>query len=164
MKNKTQNIVIILLIIISIMAIGYATFATQLTINGTAKIVGEWDVKITNIIAKNVSDGCNAGTPTFTNVSATFNAELEKPGDSITYEITIENAGTIDAVLSSITFKEGTPNGSPAIIYTNTEPISPLPAGQETTFTVTVSYDEEATEIPEITTKTITGIIEYEQE
>ena len=164
MKNKTQNIVIILLIIISIMAIGYATFATQLTINGTAKIVGEWDVKITNIIAKNVSDGCNAGTPTFTNTVATFNSELGKPGDSITYEITIKNAGTINATLSTAKFKEDTENGSSAINYETTQPALSLPAGQETTFTVTVNYDEETVEVPEIKTKTITGIIEYEQE
>ncbi len=56
MKNKTQNIIIILLTIISIMAVGYATFATELTINGTAEIVSEWNVKITNVEVKKVSE------------------------------------------------------------------------------------------------------------
>ena len=164
MKNGSKNIVIIILIIISIMAIGYATFATQLTINGTAKIIGEWDVKITNIEAKSISDGCNAGTPTFTNESVTFNAELKKPGDFVTYEITIENAGTIDAVLSNVIFKEDVENGTPAINYTTTKLAESLPAGQETSFTVTVNYEEDVEETPEIKTKTIIGIIEYEQE
>ncbi len=108
--------------------------------------------------------GCDAGKPTFTNTVANFSSKLVKPGDSITYEITIQNAGTINAVLSSATFQEDTENGSPAINYETTEPASSLPAGQETKFTITVSYDQETSQIPEIKTKTITGIIEYEQE
>ena len=48
--GNTKNIIIATLIaIILLMAVGYSAFATQLTINGTAQIIGEWNVKITNI-------------------------------------------------------------------------------------------------------------------
>ena len=162
--GNTKNIIIATLIaIILLMAVGYSAFATQLTINGTAQIIGEWNVKITNIQIQNISEGCNGGTPEYTNTTATLNGELIKPGDSITYEITIQNAGTIDAKLSKIKLTADDINGSPALKYTNTEPATNLAAGEQTTFTITVVYDADTTEVPEIKTKTITGIIEYVQ-
>ncbi len=163
MKNTKNIIIIALLIVIGIMAVGYSAFATQLKINGTAQIIGEWNVKITGIKAQYVSEGSDAGTPTFTVTSATFDAKLSKPGDKIIYEITIENAGTIDASLKSATFTPGEGNESPAIKYETTQPAQTLNSGDTTTFTVTVIYDETIQEIPEIKEKTITGIVEYVQ-
>ena len=163
MKNTKNIIIMTLLIVIVIMAVGYCAFATQLTINGTAEIIGEWDVRITGIKAQSVSGGAEAGTPTFTVTSATFDAKLSTPGDKIVYEITIENAGTINATLKGATFTADEENGSPAIKYETTEPAQTLNSGETTTFTVTVMYDETIQQVPEVTTKTITGIIEYIQ-
>ena len=162
MKNKNL-IITALLIVIVVMAVGYSAFATQLTINGTAQIIGEWNVRITGIKAQFVSEGANAGTPEFTITTATFNASLSRPGDKIIYEITVENAGTINANLQSATFTADEENGSPAIKYETTQPAQTLNSGDTTTFTVTVMYDENIDQVPEITTKTITGIIEYVQ-
>ena len=161
--KEAKIIAILLLIVISVMAVAYAIFATQLTINGKTEIIGEWNIKITKIEATVVSEGCDAGSPEFTDTTATFNAKLEKPGDVITYVITVQNAGTIDAVLNSVTFKPDNENGSPAIIYSTTDPSETLDSGDETTFTITVTYDENYTEVPEVKTKQITGIIEYVQ-
>ncbi len=162
MKNKNL-IITALLIVIVVMAVGYSAFATQLTINGTAQIIGEWNVRIAGIKAQFVSEGANAGTPEFTITTATFNASLSRPGDKIIYEITVENAGTINANLQSATFTADEENGSPAIKYETTQPAQTLNSGDTTTFTVTVMYDENIDQVPEITTKTITGIIEYVQ-
>ena len=162
MKN-TKNIIIgALFIVIFLMAVGYSAFATQLTLNGTAEITGVWDVKITNIETKEMSDGCDAGDPEFTNTTATFNAKLNKPGDSITYVVTIENKGTIDATLDGVIFKSDE-NGSEEINYTTTNLASTLNAGELTTVEITVTYKSTAEEIPEVKTKTITGIIKYAQ-
>lgn len=163
-KISTVNIVVIaLLLVICAMAVGYAAFATQLTINGSAEIVsGQWNVQITKIEATTIEGTAVAGTPTNTATTATFDAQLYKPGDSVTYTVTVENNGTIDAVLDSSTFTEQT-NGSPAIIYETTNPASELPASGSTTFTVTATFDPNATAEPEVKTKTITGIIEYSQ-
>lgn len=162
MKNSRNIIIATLLIVILLMAVGYSAFATQLTLNGTAEIIGQWDVKIAGITIKELSDGVDGGTPQFTNTSVTFNAKLVKPGDSITYEITIENAGTIDAKLSKVTFTAEA-EGSEAIIYTNTEPAQNLAAGEQTTFSVTIEFDQDTTAIPEVKTRQITGIVEYVQ-
>lgn len=163
MKNYKNIIITVLLIVIGLMAVGYSAFATQLKINGTAQIIGEWNVKITGIKAKSVSEGADAGKPEFTVTSANFYAKLSKPGDKIVYEITIENAGTMDAILQSATFTPDQENGSPAIKYETTQPAQTLNSGDTTTFTVTVIYDENMEEVPEIKEKTITGIIEYVQ-
>ncbi len=163
MKN-TKNIIIgTLLVVILIMAVGYSSFATKFTLNGTAEIVGEWDVKISKVEAKEISENCNAGQPSFTNTSVTFNCTLLKPGDKVAYEITIQNAGTIDAVLNNILFTSDEINGSPAITYETSELNAFLPAGSQTSLTVTIEYNKDTTEVPEIKTKTITGIIEYVQ-
>lgn len=161
--RKNRIVLIVLLIVISVMAVAYAIFATELKINGEAEIVGEWNIKITGIEVKEVSEGCNPGEPTFTDTTASFSSELQKPGDKITYEITIENLGIIDAVLDSATFTPDDINGSPAIIYTTVSPSETLNSGEKTTCTVTVMYDEDSEEVPDLKSKEITGIIEYVQ-
>ncbi len=160
MRNIKCIIIIVLLILT--MAVGYSAFATQLNVSGTAEIIGEWNVRIINIEAKNVSEGCNPGEPQYTNTSATFEAKLIKPGDSITYLITIENSGTIDATLDDVIFKEEE-NGSEAIKFTTTGIAPTLEPGAQTTLNVKIEYDSKTTEVPSIKTKTITGIINYVQ-
>ncbi len=143
------------------MAVGCSMFATQISLDGDTKIIGEWDVRITNIEVQSASEGCNPGTPNFTNTSATFDAKLEKPGDSIIYVVTIENDGTIDATLGMVIFKEG--NGPSEIKYETTEIKHELNAGEKTSFLVKVEYDLNTTETPSVKTKTLIGIIEYIQ-
>ncbi len=163
MKNRKNLIIIALLIIIILtMVVGYSTFVTQLNVKGTAEITGEWNVRITNIETQYVSEGCDAGEPQYDNTNVTFYAKLVKPGDSITYLITIENSGNIDATLDSIIFKEQE-DGSENIKFTTTGIAPILEAGNQTTLNVKVEYDPETSENPTIKTKTITGVIEYAQ-
>ncbi len=163
MKSAKNIIIGSLLIALVVMSIGYSNFASKLTINGTTEITGEWNVKITNVTVESVSDQCDAGSPQFTDTSVTFNAKLHKPGDSITYLVTIENLGTIDAVLNNINFYEDGINGTDAINYTTSEVAYELAAGEKTTLTINTEYLPDTVEPPEITTKTITGTIEYVQ-
>ena len=160
-KNKLI-ILISFLIIIVLMAVGYSTFATDFTINGTTEITGNWDVRITNIIATEVSDGCDAGTPTFTKDSINFSSKLNKPGDEIIYEVTIENLGTIDAELQTIIFTEEI-DGIEEINYTTSELKKDLNVGDSTTFNIIVTYVKNTECVPNVKTKTLTGIIQYVQ-
>ncbi len=162
MKNTKIFLIGALIIVILAMIVGYSAFATQTNLNATAEIIGEWDVRIINIEAKDISEDCDPGKPRYTNTSVTFDAKLAKPGDSITYIITIENAGTIDAILNDIIFMEET-NGSEAINYKTSEIDHSLKAGEQTTLTVKAMYDPKSTEVPSVKTKTIIGIIEYVQ-
>lgn len=145
-----------------IMAIGYASFATNLSIQGTSEITGQWDIRITDVTVQEASPESNPGKPTFTNTSVSFDAKLAKPGDSISYLVTIQNNGSIDAELGGIVFIEEI-EGSDAISYTLTKPDDELKSGQTTTFTITVTYKPGTTEMPESKTKSITGTIEYVQ-
>ena len=147
---------------ILLMVIGYSTFATDFTINGVSEITGEWDVRITNIKATEVSDGCDAGTPTFTKDSINFSAKLNKPGDEIIYEVTIENLGTIDAELQTIIFTEEM-DGIEEINYTTSELKKDLNVGDSTTFNIIVTYVKNSEKIPDVKNKTLTGIIQYVQ-
>lgn len=163
MRKNLIALLATLLILISIMVIGYSAFASQLTLNGTAEIVGDWNVKIVDIKVHNVSESANPGTPEYTDTTASFNAKLKKPGDTITYAITIQNAGSIDAKLESADFVPDD-NGSPAIVYETNNPAEILKAGEETTFYVFITYDSTYEGVPEIKTKNITATINYAQE
>ena len=164
MRDKKNLLIGALLFVIVVMAVGYAGFTQQLKINGSATIDGEWDVEITNIEGAKTGSA-DIGSPSYTATTATFDAKLMKPGDTATYTVTIENLGTIDAKLDSITLTPQA-DGSPAIIYTiDSQPSQNdvLAAGDSTTVVITAQYDPDATEIPENKTRTITGVLDYVQ-
>ena len=163
MKKMKYVLLISIFLAIIIMSIGYASFATNLSIQGTSQITGQWDIRITDVTVQEASPGSDPGAPTFTNTSVSFDAKLAKPGDSISYLVTIQNNGSIDAELGGIVFIEEI-EGSDAISYTLTKPDDELKSGQTTTFTITVTYKLSTTEMPEVKTKSITGTIEYVQE
>ena len=162
MRRNKILILIVFLATIILMAVGYSTFATDFTIDGNAEITGEWDVRITNIKATQVPEGCSAGTPTFTENYISFSAKLNKPGDEIIYEVTIENLGTIDAELQTIIFTEEI-GGIEEINYTTSELSKYLNVGDSTTFNIMVTYVKDTKSIPNIKTKTLTGTIQYVQ-
>ncbi len=163
MKNKKYLIILILLLAISIMAIGYASFATNINILGTATINGEWDVRITNIETIEATEGTNPGEPNYTGTKINFNAELVKPGDEIKYKITIANMGNINAKLDNVLFMSKETEEECPITFETSEIAKTLNTGEETTFTITIKYKDSASSMPEITTKAITGFIGYVQ-
>lgn len=170
MKDKKNILIGALIFAIVIMSVGYAAFATTLNINGNATIAGKWDVQITGITPV-ISGTASDATASFTATTATFDAKLMKPGDSITYTVDIENKGTIDAKLNSIVLtpesqKKDGGTGSDAILYdivSKPADSSVLAAGASTTVVVKVTYDPAATTIPTETTRSFTGTIEYVQ-
>ncbi len=166
MRQIKRNIIIgIILLLLLIMAVGYASFATEFHFKGNAEIISSWDVRITNVEVINATNGTNPGNPNFTNTTVTFNAKLINPGDTITYRVTIENLGTINAKLKNVLFQTDEINGSKAISYETTALSNILKSGDKTSFNITVTYDKDINLEPnDSKTKTITGIIEYVQE
>ncbi len=163
MKKKKYLIILILLLTISIMTIGYASFVTNINITGTATIKGKWDIRITNIETITATEGTNPGTPTFTNTKINFNAELVNPGDEIKYKITISNLGTVNAKLDDVLFMSKETIEDCPIIFETSEIAKTLNTGEETSFTITIKYQNDADTLPIINTNTITGIINYVQ-
>ena len=193
MNDKTKNVLLVALIVgLVSMTVVYATLTQVLNINTTAKIVGKdasWNVHFNApsdaIIGgyASVAEGKELklnGTTTLYNLEAT----LKAPGDSVSYTFDVENSGTIDAVIDSVTLPDIanlTITGSEAdvslvksnlefsLVYdgTTTTPAKndELKAGASRKLRLTISYKSTATDIPS-TTITVSGInshIDYKQ-
>ena len=113
--NKKTLIAIGLCVAVFFMAVGYSILKTELKITGGANITASWDVRITGITVTDVVGGAyNYEEPSFTNDTAKFKVALVNPGDSMTYQVTIENKGRLTAELNAMTI---TTSGTDAIIY-----------------------------------------------
>ncbi len=163
MKNKKYFIIFILLLAISIMSFGYAMLTTKIYIVGTANIEGIWDIRITNVKILSTSNNLKTSLPTYNNTYINFNTELTKPGDEIKYQVTIANQGNIKAQLNNVLFKSEVNDEECPIIFETSEIAKYLDVGEETTFIITIKYDDKIIDNPQITTNKLTGFIEYVQ-
>src|SRR5699024_5583607 len=85
------------------LTIGYALLSQTLNINGTSEVTADWRIEITDVQTKIITGNAeNTTEHTYDKLTANMRASIEKPGDSITYDITVSNLGNIDAVLDSI--------------------------------------------------------------
>ena len=114
MEAKHKNALIgALLAVVFVMAVGYAAFAQQLTINGSAEITSKWDVHMEDGSYEPTSTMGTNPTGSLTveegGLTATFSVNLTSPGDYMTFTIPVVNKGTIDAKLSGITLSSDTP-------------------------------------------------------
>ena len=141
MDSKHKNILIgVLVAIVLVMAVGYAAFAQQLTINGSAEITSTWDVRYDSTqtqdtpgVIEGVAGFTGGQEPTGTvsynngDHNAVIHATLYQPGDTVTFTLTIKNYGTIPATV-----------GTPTVQMTGDENDQPLVAKKgNIQFTVT---------------------------
>ena len=153
-----------LCLIVLFIAVGYASFATNLNINGTSTINSNWNIKITDIQVTDFTGGATkAEEPAVTSdTTATFKTNLVKPGDSMTYTVTVENTGDIAAKLDKLTV---TDDGNPAILF-QTNGISEddiLGEHSRTAFTVTVTYNPSVISQPANLSSTVKIVLDYVQ-
>lgn len=164
--NKTQKswMIIGLCLIVLFMAIGYASFATNLNITGSSVITSTWDIKITDIQEKEIiGSATKAEEPQIVNnTTATFKTNLVKPEDSMTYEVEITNNGNISAKLDKITI---TDENNPAILFQVIDISENDVIGEHstTTFDVKVTYNPETTTQPAELTNSLTVKLDFVQ-
>ena len=163
-RRKKNNVVILgLCCLLMLMGIGYAAFSSKLNINGTSNITSTWDIRITNVeTIKTEGNAENATEPNWNDLTANMTANFYAPGDSITYEITVENKGTLDAVLDSIKINAPEQN---VLIY-SVEGITAkeeLLSETEKKFNVILKYNEDITSQPEQTKFSFSTVLEYVQ-
>ena len=146
MYNKKRSRTILLFSLIGVMicmAIGYAAFSANLNITGTSTITSDWDVKITNITSGSiVGKARDIETPQHTETTANFKAGLSAPGDSITYDIKIQNEGNIDATIKLLNY---TATDSEVIKVTSSgvREGQVIRQGEEKHLYIKVTFDEE---------------------
>lgn len=110
-KSKKNYAIIVLIVLLLALAIGYAAFSANLTINGTAEGTGNWDVHFKSATFKDSegnTDTKHGSTPTITtttstNDTITATVELAYPGDGVILEAVVENSGNIPAKLTNFT-------------------------------------------------------------
>ena len=164
-KSAKSLLIVGVIAIALLLSVGYSSISQDIreVTKGeevTKEQVKELDVKIVKIEPKRVFGLASAGVPSFTNNSATFNADLMRAGDNVKYEVTLKNNGTKTAVLDNILLEEQY-DGSPALIYNFTTPAETLEPGSYTTLTVEANYDPMFLEAPEVTSKVATLLVEY---
>ena len=166
MKKRKQYLLIGLVVIcvFLMLGLGYALLSQNLEIQGTGTITSDWNILITDIVTKEKSStATNVTEPSHSGTSATINAKFEVPGDYISYDITVANQGTLNAVLDSIKIKmkdqevflfevEGIQSGEA------------LNVDEEKTFTLTIRYNENITSTPDITNIDLSMDLDYLQE
>lgn len=163
-RRKRNYIIAGLCMILLIMVVGYAAFSSQLKISGTSNISSSFLVKITNIEVSNIVGGAKdkSEVTTHTDTTATFGTTLQSPGDSITYDITIENQGTIYAVLKTIN-KTDTSNSAILFETSGVFEGDALNAGGIATMQVTVTYNPNITTQPDDLDSNLKIDLGYEQ-
>ena len=168
-RNKKRKIVIYSLLgVLMLMAVGYASFTSQLKIKGSSKVTSNWDVEITNITKGTFSgsaeeaivDGVkvdptcsDSGTPKLCNkLTADINVDLYEANDSAEYDITISNKGDIDAKLDDIITDNTNSNSAVLITFSGYSKGERLfkrgSSGSSKTVHVKVSYNPEYTGEP----------------
>ena len=115
-KSRKRNALVLALIVLLLAtAVGYALFASNLTITGTAAADGLWDVHFENAAVSPTKAGNTAvisNSATGTDDVLTVNVTLSYPTDSSTVTVDVVNAGTADAILTGITITPTAGSGS----------------------------------------------------
>lgn len=169
MKTKSKNLILVVLLIAVVgMAVGYAAMSQQLVIKGTASITTEWDVHFKSIVPSpmNASNGAtDKVAPSFTSTSATFDVNLDRPGATAQYTVTVENSGTIDAKLTSVSgVTEANLIDPKAITYSIDAKANDVLSSKETKdYIVTVTWNASSSEIPTEKGKTAIITLNYVQ-
>ncbi|MBQ2909412.1 MAG: hypothetical protein IJE53_01225 [Bacilli bacterium] len=121
MKNNKDNRkhLLIIILIILVLGIGYATLKTNLNILGTTTIKNNnFTIKFANIQEKEGSTTpTKAATIGSDETSLTFDIALDSPGDYYGFNVDIVNSGTLNAELESFEMTELTEEEQKYLTY-----------------------------------------------
>lgn len=161
---RRKNILIVgLLILLALMGIGYTAFSSSLKISGTSSVSTSWNISITDIsISNKIGSASVNGTPTYDGLTASFNTNLVLPGDSITYDIKVENKGNLNAKLNKIALDK---TDNPAIVFSTSglKEEGILKQGESTIFHVMVTYSNGVTMQPTNLDASLTVTLNFAQ-
>ena len=183
MESKHKNALIgALLAVVFVMAVGYAAFTQTLNINGTATITEtskNWNVHFDteqtteNAVATSTGIGGTknpSGTIGYSNSdhTATVNATLIQPGDSVEFTLKVLNEGSITADINDFSVAADSASQGKGscgdntctfgnIVYTVT-PATPttIATGESSTVKVKAEFNSSAENVGSVTSAGIT--------
>ncbi len=162
--TKGDRVKFILIAIFVLMGVGYAYLTTNLNINGIANIKkATWDIHFENIQVKSGSVTPDiAPTINVNGDSISYEITLNNPGEFYEFTVDVKNAGTLDGMIEAV---NSTIDGQPIsnlpnyleyyIKYSDGVEIAPnhlLTAGDKETYVVHIGYkiDLEPGDLPNI--------------
>ena len=163
MRRKKNLLIITLCLILLVMGIGYSAFQSKLEINSSSTVTSNWDIEITNVAFKSKVGYAEEVASSFDKTSANVSASFTSPGDTIVYDVTVSNKGSINAVLDYIKIKMSEQD----IIHFKIDGINSnevIKKGEEKTFTLTMTYNENITSQPNITSTDFNMDLSFLQE
>ncbi len=165
-RQKQRIIIGTLCAVIIGLAIGYAVLSQQLNINGTGGIASDFNILFTNIEEGTMNGATTINKQITDSTTATFTIDLKSPGSNGEYLITVENRGTIDAMVESISGIDEANQAAPTDITFSISDIAvndKLKAKESKVFKVKVNWDSNSTSIPD-TNKDLTLTINFAQD
>ena len=142
-KKTTNRIVIILVALGALLLMWYSTFAQPLASNNEQSQPRgkEWYVHFSSIkLAEQTGEAKETGKPHFSDLVADFYVSFAKAGDTIVYDLTIKNDGSLDARLSDIQLPEEMINGPIIYSVSGIDYNDVLKAGETANMQVTAKY------------------------
>ena len=104
-RKRNLTYLLFLFILLS-MGIGYAVLNTTLGIDGTSQLANaKWDIHFDNIQVKEGSVTPTSAATITDDTTVSFSVTLENPGDFYEFNVDVVNAGTINAMIDTISIQ-----------------------------------------------------------
>ena len=176
-KNTQLFIIAVLSVVLLTMSVGFAAFSKTLNINGNVvATAAKWEIAFDTTSYAETSESKAASSKSINATDMTYDVTLA-PGEFYEFTVDIENSGSFDAVLKTITMAGLTEAQAKYLEYTvtygNTSYTSSqtglniaLDSGEEETVKVKVKYNIplSATDLPSTDQKlTLTASFGFEQ-
>ena len=101
--KRERYILLGLLACMFLCTVGYAILSQQVNISGVSNISTNFDIYIESITESNLYDAAAVGEPSIINkTSGKIEVDLNKKGAKAIYNVTVKNAGNVDALITSI--------------------------------------------------------------
>ena len=142
MDKRKNKILIGCLALLLVMTVGYALFSETITINGTAKAEGKFNIEFTQatISAEKGSTGATATISDNGKILTITAPKLEYPGAYVDVSYTVKNTGTIDAIFNTHKIT-GTTNKIKAEYYDVSDMLY-LASNTEAEGSITIKWDD----------------------
>lgn len=162
--KKKKIIVWCVVLICFLLVTGYSTFAQPLAYPSKT-VSNNWNISFTDVSRDEIlGTALENNKPSFSGTTATFNVSLSSLGDSITYDFTIKNKGTLDAKVDGVYVLPAN-KASDAILFrvSGLEVGDELKAGESTHIKVNALYVGKENMSKEDLKKSVMVVINYVQ-